>query len=73
MVHRKATGIYLHLNLLIMFVRVFQAVVISVAFIGWILYQLMNKKKRLAELTNDIFAIVFFVSIWLGIFYFLIS
>jgi polyferredoxin len=56
-----------------MFVRVFQAVVISVAFIGWILYQLMNKKKRLAELTNDIFAIVFFVSIWLGIFYFLIS
>ena len=56
-----------------MFVRAFQAIAISIAFVGWLIYQLAIKKKRLSEITNDIFAIVFFVAIWMGIFYFLLT
>lgn len=56
-----------------MFFRMFQALGISVAFVGWLIYQLAIKKKRLGELTNDILAIVFFVGVWLGIFYLLIN
>jgi hypothetical protein len=41
----------------------------GLAFIGWIIYQLIFKKKRFTELINDILFILFFLAIWIGIYY----
>jgi hypothetical protein len=52
--------------------RLLQAVCITLALIGWVIYQMAVKKKTLASLQHDILAIVFFAAVWLGIYYFLI-
>ena len=49
--------------------RFIQAIVAFVAFIGYILYQLFIKRKRLAELKNDLIAIGFFALVWGSIYY----
>ncbi len=52
--------------------RLLQAIVLSVAFIGWVIYQMVFKKRSLASLQGDIMAILFFMAVWLGIYYFAI-
>ena len=49
----------------------FQALAISVAFVGWVIYQLLVRKKRFREISNDVMAITFFIAVWFTIFYFL--
>ena len=39
-------------------------VAVPLAFIGWILFQLFVKKKRLGDLQNDILTICAFLLIW---------
>jgi hypothetical protein len=56
-----------------MYFRFIQAIFISIAFIGWIGYQLMIRKKRFSEITNDVMAIAFFVAVWFGLIYWLID
>jgi hypothetical protein len=56
-----------------MYGRFIQAVLLFIAFIGWIVYQLVIRKKRLAELSNDILAIVFFAAVWFGLCYWLLN
>ena len=57
----------------IMYVRLIQAVFISLAFIGWAVYQLLIRKKRFGEIANDVMAIVFFVAVWFGLCYWLLN
>jgi len=41
---------------------------ILVAFIGWIVYQLAIKKKKLRDMGADIKMIVFFFAVWVAIY-----
>jgi len=54
-----------------MYVRLFQAIAVTVAFIGWIIYQMVVRKKRFFELKDDMLAIVFFATVWFGLVYFM--
>lgn len=54
-----------------MYFRLIQAIFISIAFVGWILYQLLIRKKRFLEISNDVMAIVFFIAVWAGLVYWL--
>jgi hypothetical protein len=54
-----------------MYFRVIQALFISVAFIGWTLYQLLIRKKRFSDISSDVMAIVFFVMVWAALVYWL--
>ena len=56
-----------------MYFRLIQAVFISIAFVGWVVYQLAIRKKRFSEISNDILAIVFFVAVWFGLCYWLLN
>lgn len=56
-----------------MIFRMLQALVISLAFVLWIWYQLAVKKKAFKEIRHDVMAIVFFIAVWMGIYYWLIS
>lgn len=56
-----------------MYFRLIQAVFISAALIGWVVFQLFIRKKRLSEISNDIMAIVFFVAVWFGLCYWLLN
>jgi hypothetical protein len=55
-----------------MYVRLIQAIAITAAFAGWIIYQMVVRKKRFFQLKDDILAIAFFATIWFGIFYLLV-
>lgn len=39
-------------------------ILIPVAFVGWILFQLLVKKKRFADLQNELLTITAFLAIW---------
>ena len=54
-----------------MVIRVFQAFILVIAFIGWIIYQVIFRKKRFSEISNDVMAIAFFLTVWIGITYWL--
>lgn len=54
-----------------MIVRLFQAIAITIALIGWIVYQMVIRKKRFFELKDDILAIIFFATVWFGLVYFM--
>ncbi|OQP53912.1 hypothetical protein A4D02_19650 [Niastella koreensis] len=56
-----------------MYVRLIQAVFITIAFVGWIVYQMAVRKKRFSEISNDILAIVFFAAVWIGLCYWLLK
>ena len=56
-----------------MYFRLIQAVFISIAFVGWVVYQLAIRKKRFSEISNDVLAIVFFVAVWFGLCYWLLN
>jgi len=56
-----------------MYFRLIQAVFISIAFAGWVIYQLAVCKKRFSEISSDVLAIVFFVAVWFGLCYWLLS
>ena len=43
------------------------------AFTGWILYQLFYKSKQWNDIKNDVYSIVFFLTVACAIFYFLFS
>jgi hypothetical protein len=52
--------------------RFFQAILASVAFVGYIFYQTGIEKKKFADIQQDMMAVAFFIAVWLGIYYFLI-
>ncbi|HVX52711.1 MAG TPA: hypothetical protein VHB48_21295 [Chitinophagaceae bacterium] len=47
---------------------VIRAIVIPLAFIGWIIFQLAVKRKKFRDLESDIKLIIFFVVVW-GVIY----
>lgn len=53
--------------------RIIQATVAIICFVGWIIWQLVYKKKAFEEIKKDVFAILFFAAVWFGIYYWLIS
>jgi hypothetical protein len=56
-----------------MYVRLIQAVFISIALVGWVVYQLAIRKKGFSEISNDILAILFFVAVWFSLCYWLLN
>ena len=54
-----------------MIVRLFQAIAVTIALTGWIIYQMIFRKKRFFELKDDILAIIFFATVWFGLVYFM--
>jgi len=54
-----------------MYVRLIQAIAITVAFTGWIIFQMVVRKKRFFEIKDEVLFIAFFATVWLGIFHLL--
>jgi len=54
-----------------MYVRLIQAIAITAAFTGWIIYQMVVRKKRFFEIKDEVLFIAFFATVWLGIFHLL--
>jgi hypothetical protein len=48
-------------------------VLLSVVLVGWILYQLLFKKKKLGDLQGDILAVVCFVCVWVALSYLILD
>lgn len=46
---------------------------VAIAFLGWIFYQLAVKKKSWRDIQSDVIAIVFFIIVSAGIFYWLFA
>lgn len=44
--------------------RVIIALLMAIAFVGWILFQLLVRKKRGSEINNEVMFIAFFVAVW---------
>jgi len=44
--------------------RVIIAFLMAIAFIGWVLFQLLIRKKRGAEINNEVMFIAFFIAVW---------
>ena len=42
----------------------------SIYLIGWVFYQAIIKKRKWADLKGDVFAVLFFVAVWIGVAYF---
>ena len=49
--------------------RAYGYFLVALALIGWVIYQLVVKKKRFAEISTEILFIVFFICIWAAIYY----
>lgn len=48
-------------------------VAVPLAFVSWIMYQLVVKKKRFRELQNDLLTIAVFLVIWAVLIWFVLS
>jgi hypothetical protein len=46
---------------------------VSFAFVGWLLYQRGVKRKSWKDLKGDAIAILFFIAVWIGISYWVMS
>ena len=42
---------------------------VSILLIGWVFYQALIKKITWADLKDDMFAVLFFVAVWIGLAY----
>jgi len=49
-----------------------RAVAIPIAFAGWILFQLLVKKKKFSAIEGDVKVIVFFMAVWVLIYFFVL-
>jgi drug/metabolite transporter (DMT)-like permease len=49
--------------------RAYGYFLVALALIGWVIYQVLIKKKRLAEISTEILFIVFFIGVWAAIYY----
>jgi hypothetical protein len=49
--------------------RFFQVPIMAIAFVGWIIYQMAFKKKKIKELQPDLIAITAFIAVWAAIYY----
>jgi hypothetical protein len=47
--------------------RVVIALMMAIAFIGWILFQLLIRKKRGSEINNEVMFVAFFIAVWVAI------
>jgi len=47
--------------------RVVIALLMAIAFIGWILFQLLVRKKRGSEINNEVMFVAFFIAVWVAI------
>jgi hypothetical protein len=45
----------------------------SVLLVGWVLYQYLYKKKKLADLHGDIITVVFFICVWMVLSYLVLN
>jgi hypothetical protein len=41
----------------------------ALALIGWILFQILIRRKKISEIVNEVLFIIFFIAVWLGIYY----
>jgi hypothetical protein len=46
-----------------------RAVATPLAFVGWILFQLLAKKKKFSEIEGDVKVIAFFLAVWVVIYF----
>lgn len=44
--------------------RVIIALLMAISFVGWILFQLLVRKKRGSEINNEVMFVAFFVAVW---------
>jgi len=51
---------------------IFSLILVAIVFIIWILHQLIGKKKKLAEIKQDVLGVIFFIGIWVFIWYWLL-
>jgi len=49
-----------------------RACVIPLAFLGWILFQLLVKKKKFSAIEGDVKVIAFFMAVWVLIYFFIL-
>ena len=47
--------------------RVIIALLMAIAFVGWILFQLLIRKKRGSEINNEVMFVAFFITVWIGL------
>jgi hypothetical protein len=47
--------------------RVIIALLMAIAFVGWILFQLLIRKKRGADINNEVMFVAFFIAVWVGL------
>ena len=45
----------------------FIIVLVAIALVGWVVYQLLIRKKTGAEINNEIMFIAFFIAIWVAL------
>ncbi len=50
---------------------IYGSIAVALAVIGWILNQLVIKKKKFREISRDVLAILFFIGVWAVIYYWL--
>lgn len=46
-----------------------RAVATPIAFVGWILFQLLVKKKKFSQIEGDVRVIAFFLAVWAVIYF----
>jgi hypothetical protein len=44
-------------------------ILVSLALIGWVVYQLVIRKKAFSEILNEVLFILFFIMVWAAIYY----
>ncbi len=49
-----------------------RACVVPILFIGWIIFQLLVKKKKFSAIEGDVKVIAFFLVLWVLIYFFLL-
>jgi len=49
--------------------RAYGYILVAIALIGWVIYQLAIKKKKAGQLKNEITFILFFTGLWVAIYY----
>ncbi|WP_153825437.1 hypothetical protein [Niastella caeni] len=50
-----------------MYFRFIQAIFLCIVLIGWVAYQILIRKKPVAQINDDVMMIAFFIAVWTGI------
>ena len=47
--------------------RIIIALLVAIALVAWVLYQLLVRKKTGAEINNEVMFIAFFIAVWISL------